>query len=92
MFLDYDYTVFSFHSKSDLLAVELAFWVSTLKIFKSLQTIDTGLQISQASTYNWNILQFMGSTCLRYILWIIFTYTRDIQFFFILGGFRHSDI
>ena len=48
MFLDSYQMVATFRSKFDLLDVVLAFLISILKIFKSLQTIDTDLQISQA--------------------------------------------
>ena len=40
----------------DLLDVVLAFLTSILKIYKSLQTIDTGLHISQASENVWTVL------------------------------------
>ena len=39
MFLDSPRTVFTLHSWLDLLSVVLAFWISILKVFKSLQNI-----------------------------------------------------
>ena len=56
MFLDSHHTVFIFRSYFDLQYVVLAFLISILKIFKSLKTIETGLQISQASGNVWKIL------------------------------------
>ena len=41
---------------SGTIDVVLAFLISILKIFKSLQTIGTGLQISQASENVWKVL------------------------------------
>ena len=48
------HTVFTYRSKFDLLDALLAFLISIMKIYKSLQ--NTGLQISQASENIWKVL------------------------------------
>ena len=52
MFQDSHRTIFTFCSLLDLLGVVR---ISILHIFKSLKTIDTGLQISQASKTSGNL-------------------------------------
>ena len=55
MFLDSHHTVF-YSLQFDLLDVVLAFLISFLKSSNHFKTIDTGLQISQASENVWKVL------------------------------------
>ena len=60
MFLDSHHTVLTFRSQFDLLDVVLAFLFPFLKSSNHLKTIDTGLQISQASENVWKVVRLLS--------------------------------